>query len=587
MNQQLARNMIKYVTTLLILTVFLSCGSEETDAPEHPVKVEKEARHGGVFRMPLESYFTSARINEVKKYEESQIYWQIFDGLIKYNSKSLEIEPALADSWEVSSDGLFYTFNLRENVKFHDNACFENGIGRIVTPADVVYTFECIYEHSQLNSAYAVFRNTIEGGDEFHMGRADSISGISYEGNAIKFKLKKPSLAFIQKLASVFGSIVAPEVLNDETFVLVGTGPFIFDSENSDSSIVKLSRNKDYYRTDEYGDKLPYLDSVIFVYYDDVNDEMNRFWQGQMSYIRKVPANKLSEVLEDKIGDFESNPPKYVLHSEPELSTTYLQFNMTTPVLKNKKVRKALNYAIDRNKLVEKTIKNQAYGVGQYGITPPLRKSFENYDFDGVGNVSYSYNPDTARALLAAAGYPDGKNFPTLEMQFRLGSVDYLIASEIQKQLLRVLNINIEIGAVEFNVMLDNKSKGVSDIFRTNWVGDYPTPEAFLSNAYGKVVPKSQHDPSFLNTSRYHNPNFDELFEKGTTAATATEANQYFSEAEKILMEDAVFIILWYGEDMALKQASLKSFDMNSIGYVDLRNTYFKTPTAEEYASKK
>lgn len=578
--------MLKNLLTLLSLTVLLGCG-EQAEAPVVESKQEvKENRHGGVFRMPLDSYFTAAPINEVKKYEESQIYWQIFDGLVKYNPQTLLIEPAIAETWNISADGLTYQFNLRNDVKFHDNTCFENGKGRMVTPEDVKYTFERIFEKNPNNSAYSVFKNTIVGGDEFHKGKKDSISGITYDESSISFTLKQPSLSFIQKLATVFGSIVAKEAFNQDKFLLVGTGPFVFDSTSSDSSRVKLFRNENYYAVDEYGDLLPYLDSVEFTYFDNVTAEMDEFWEGKLSYIRKVPINKLSDVLEDRIGDFESNPPKYILHSEPELSTTYLQLNMTTPVLKNKKVRKALNYAIDRNKLVDKIIKNQAYGVGQYGITPPLKEAFKNYDFEGIKAVSYRYNPDTARALLAAAGYPDGKNFPTLEMQFRLGSVDYLIASEIQQQLLRVLNINLEIGAVEFNAMLDNKSKGEADIFRTNWVGDYPTPEAFLANAYGKVVPKSKREPSFVNTSRYHNAEFDELFEQGAMAATPNEAREIFSKAEKILMEDAVFIILWYGEDMALEQANVKSFENNSIGYVDLRSTYFKEPTAEEYAQK-
>lgn len=574
---------MKHFLSFVAITALVGCGGSKEETQDQNKTIEKENHYGGVFRMPLESHFTSTRVNELKKFEESQIYWQIFDGLVKYDPKTLDIEPAIAESWSVSADGLTYKFNLRDDVFFHDNTCFENGKGRRVQPSDVKYTFEQVYAKSPNNSAYSVFNHTILGGDEFHEGKVDSIAGIQLGENTVTFTLQEPGLSFIQKLATVFGSIIAPEAFNDDQFLLVGTGPFIFDELNSDSAIVRLARNPKYYTKDENGDQLPYLDSVTFSLYDDVNEQMDEFWNGHLSYIRKVPVNKLSSVLDDKIDDFKNKPPKYILHSEPELATTYLQLNMTTPVLKKKKVRKALNYAINRNKIVDKIIKNQAYGAGQYGITPPLKKSFEEYDFEGIKDVSYSYNPDTARALLAAAGYPNGKNFPTLEMQFRQGGIDYLIASEIQKQLISVLNINIEISAVDFNVMLDNKSKGEADIFRTNWVGDYPTPEAFLANAYGKVIPKSKKHPSFLNTSRYHNKEFDELFEKGAAASDAKEALKYFNQAEKVLMEDAVFIILWYGEDMALEQAALRDYDLNSIGYIDLRSAHFKTPTADEY----
>ena len=155
-------------------------------------------------------------------------------------------------------------------------------------------------------------------------------------------------------------------------------------------------------------------------------------------------------------------------------------------------MRQALNLAIDREKLVSKILKNQAYEIGKFGLVPPLPKIFEAYDFEGVEDVSYTFNSARAKELLAEAGYPDGKNFPTLEMQFKAGSTDYLIASEIQNQLRSVLNINIDIEAIEFNDLLENKAMGNADIFRTNWVGDYTSAEAFLANAYGKFVPKSK-----------------------------------------------------------------------------------------------
>lgn len=568
---------------LAIALLLLSCGGETSENSDTNGPSEVELRYGGVFRMSIGSYFKGVQLNEVQKLEESQIYSQIFEGLVRYNSKTLEVEPALAEDWRLSEDGLTYTFILREDVYFHDNACFEGGKGRLVTAEDVVYSFEQIYDPKTTNSAYSVFKNTIAGGNAFHDGEAESIEGISVEGNEITMRLDEPSLAFIQKLASVYGSVVAKEAVSAADFVPVGTGPFVYDEANSNSELVKLSKNERYYGVDKEGNQLPYLDSVVFAYYDNNDEVMELFWSGKLSFMRRVPIQKISEVLEERIGDFESKPPKYILHSEPELTTTYLELNMQTPVLKNRKVRQALNLAINRKKLVEKILKNQAYEIGKFGIVPPLPKVFDAYDFEGVEDTSYVYNPQLAKKLLAEAGYPDGRNFPSLQMQFKSGSTDYLIASEIQSQLRSVLNINIDIEAIEFNQLLENKAMGSADIFRTNWVGDYPSAEAFLNNAYGKVVPKSKSEPSYLNSSRYKNAEFDALFEKGATAMNPEEANQYFSDAEKVLMADGVFIILWYGEDLALKQASLRNFETNSIGYVDLKGAYFKTPTAEEY----
>ncbi|MFT5823230.1 MAG: oligopeptide transport system substrate-binding protein, partial [Crocinitomix sp.] len=526
--------MTKNIYLSLIAVVFLlfNCGGETSENLDEISDTEDEIPIGGVFTMPIASYNKEVQVNEIQKLEESQIYWQIFEGLVKYNAKTLEIEPAIAKDWSISSDGLAYTFILREDVYFHDNSCFEGGKGRKVTPEDVMYSFEQIYDDKGTNSGYSIFKNTVVGGNAFHDGEAETIEGISIDGNQIILMLEVPSLAFIKKLASIFGSVVAKEAVEADAFVPVGTGPFVYDQVNSNSELVKLSKNTNYYGVDEKGNKLPYLDSVVFAYYDDNDEQMDLFWNGKLSYMGRVPITKISEVLEERIGDFESKPPKFMLNSEPELTTTYLELNMTTPVLKKLKVRQALNYAINRKKIFEKILKNQAYEIGKFGIVPPLPKVFDDYDFEGVEDVSYVYNPQRAKELLAEAGYPEGKNFPSLQMQFKGGSIDYLVASELQSQLRSVLNINLDIEAVEFNQMLENKAMGSADIFRTNWVGDYATPEAFLTNAYGKVVPEKISEPSYLNSSRYQNPAFDALFEQGARANDAVKANEFFSAAE-------------------------------------------------------
>ena len=575
---------LKYLTGFLLILTLSACSGSGN--PEENL-VEEQSMYGGVFRMPIGSYFSCIKLVEVQKLETAQVYDQIFEGLVKYDAKTLEVVPALASKWDVSPDGLTYKFTLLDEVYFHDNECFEGGKGRKLNAEDVVYTFKTIYTEDVENRGYYTFANTIVGGEDFYKKKAEEITGISTEGNTVTFTLKEPNVVFLQKLACVFAVIVPKEALEATEFVPVGTGPFVYDKTNSSSEVVRLARNKNYYGKDEKGQQLPYLDSVVFKYYEHSEDQMDLFWTGQMSYIPGVPITKISEVLEEKIGDFESKPPKYILISEPQLSTTYLEFNMTNPTLKNKKVRQALNYAINRQKLVEKIMKNQAYEIGKFGITPPLPKVFKGYDFEGIEDVAYNYNPEKAKQLLAEAGYPNGKGFPALSFQFRLGNDHYLVASEIQNQLRSVLNINIDIEAVEFNDLIENQGYGRADIFRTTWFADYPSPETFLVNAYGKIVPSNRNEPSYVNSSRFQNAEFDKYFEMGSKAATIEESYKAYSEAGKILMQESPFIILWYGEDMMLMQANVRQLQTNGMRYLDLKNVYFKEPTAEEYAEKK
>ena len=135
---------IPYKLFIPFVFLLVGCGldSVDTETTEEAVIPSKK---GGVFRMSIGSFFKCVQVNEVQKHEESQVYWQIFEGLVKYNSETLKIEPSLAKSWEISPDGLIYSFILRDSVFFHDNHCFKHGKGRLVTSEDVLYSFKQIF----------------------------------------------------------------------------------------------------------------------------------------------------------------------------------------------------------------------------------------------------------------------------------------------------------------------------------------------------------------------------------------------------------------------------------------------------------
>ena len=221
--------------------LLLSCGG---DADHDSEEVQEESIYGGVFKMPVGSYFSCIRPVEIQKLETAQIYDQIVESLVKYNPKTLEIESAVASSWDISEDGLTYSFDVRDDVFFHDNGCFEGGKGRKLELSDVINTFETIYTQSSENRAYYTFKNTIVGGEDFYNGTADEISGISTDGNKLNIQIAEPSTVFLQKIATIYTAIIPQEALEMENFVPVGTGPFVYEASSSNSELITLSRNK-------------------------------------------------------------------------------------------------------------------------------------------------------------------------------------------------------------------------------------------------------------------------------------------------------------------------------------------------------
>ena len=191
--------------------------------------------------------------------------------------------------------------------------------------------------------------------------------------------------------------------------------------------------------------------------------------------------------------------------------------------------------------------------------------------------------PELARELLKEAGYPNGEGFPPVRLEINLGGNKHkLVATELQYQFLDVLGIHVEVEQVSFADKVEHSKYGKSEIFRSAWVADYPSPESFLSVFYGENVPSTLDEPSNLNTMRYKNEMFDSLYIKGTQTSDKAERYEYFAEAEGIMMDESPVIILWYQENYTLYHSEVRNFYYNAMEYFDFSKVYLKELTAEE-----
>jgi len=567
---------MKLVPVVLLILVLTSCGSDK----------KQFEFAGGSFKMALDntpSTFIPREVNDVYSFE---LLSQVMEGLVSFNAEDLSLQPQIAEKWSISGDGTVFTFTIRDDVFFHDNPVFSSMDDRKLTVDDVLFTFEKACKPNAEGNPTAAYlfllSNQVKGAKEFYEGKAKSISGIKVKKNKFEITLINPDQTYINKLANLSASIVSKKVAeaNKETDV-VGTGPFYFTKPTEDDTYILL-KNPDYYMVDNKGNALPYLDSVVFYVQTRKLEQLEMFEQGKTLLISGLPTSRITEMLEGRISDFNAQPPLKELYNNPLLTTQYYFFNMNDPRFQDVRVRKAFNYAIDRKRLADNVLRNQYYEYGIYGITPPIGSVFKGYNFSEIKKYGYDYNPELAKQLLAEAGFPGGKGFGSVDLRLDISDLNTAVAEELADQIYQTLGINVNIDGSSFEQRNEDGNMGKGDMFRTAWIADYSSPETFLGNFYGKIVPKSKDEPSSGNQSRYVNPLFDKYFEQGRSASQKKRL-ELFSKAEIELMKDPPIIPLWYANDFTLSYSRVRNLKNNPMEFLDLRRVYIKEWTKEEY----
>lgn len=546
-------------------------------------------------------YGGSIRINEITPVITLYPYYiydnvsdivacQIYDGLVKLNSRDLLVVPAIATKWEVDTSGLLYTFHLRKNVFFQDDPCFPDGKGRKLTADDFKYSMEALCTASPDNVTFPItFKGNVDGADEYYeqskKGKPSSdLKGVKViNDSTLQIKLVKRNPVFLDMLAGPAGFVIAKEALEKYgKSVHMGTGPFVYDAA-SDSNRIILTRNPNYYKFDSLGNQLPFADSVIITFISNKLEEFKAFQKGKIDYIKGVPSSQVDKMVEEQISDFQHKPPKYVLSRVPEMSTQYYSFNLTKAPFNDVRVRKAFSYAIDRKKIIDDVLEGEAFAPGIHGITPP---SFVGYPQDSI--IGDTLNIELAKQLLSEAGFKDGKDFPNVTLELNSGGgVNTTVAVEIQKELLNHLGVNINFNTVSFGKKLQDEHYGKFDMIRSGWIADYPSPSDFLMLFYGGNIPDSANQSSYYNVTRYRNSEFDHIFDLGRTSANKKQAYKYYMRAEQMVMNDAPIIVLWYDQNYSLTRWAVKDLYPNPMNYLDLSNVYIDESSAVDNKSSK
>jgi ABC-type transport system substrate-binding protein len=488
--------------------------------------------------------------------KNQSIMWavhQLYNTLVEVDSQ-LNIVPSLATRWEISDDKTTYTFHLRNDVVFHDDACFLNGKGRRMTAKDVEYSFQRIVD-----------RNTASPGAWIFNGKVDSLDAfIAIDDTTFQVKLVRPYQPILGILSMQYCSVVPHEAIekygSDFRRHAVGTGPFEYVAWEEGQALV-LKRNPHYFERDESGRQLPYLDGVKVSFYDNKSTEFLLFRQKKLDFINDIDASFKDEVLTKKGTLRKEWQGKIQLQTHPYLNIEYfgILVDTTNALLKSSplasgKIRQAINYGFDREKMVL-YLRNSLGIPAESGFVPAGLPSFDSTKVKG-----YSYDPNLARRLIREAGYSSA-TLPPIKLQTI--PIYSEIASYVARQL-EEIGFKIQVDVVQKSLLLDLTSNSKTPFFRGSWIADYPDAENYLSVFYSK-------NPAPPNYTRYKNSRFDALFERAIRETNDSLRYQLYRQADQVMINDAPVVPLWYDMVVHLVQPNLRGLPANGLNLLELR----------------
>jgi ABC-type transport system substrate-binding protein len=454
----------------------------------------------------------------------------IFDDLLS-RGNDLDVAPGLAERWEIP-DPLTYIFHLHRGVRFHD--------GRPLTSRDVKWTFDSMLQ--------GMVRSTKTANYKFvdHIDAPDDLT--------VVFHMKEPDAPLLWNLSDGAMGIVPYGSGDEMTLHPIGSGPFKFVSAETDREVI-LERNPDY-----WGEKAK-LGRVRFAVVPDETTEALELRKGSGDIaINSLTPDTVVTLARD---------PRLKVERGAGTTLAYLAFNLRDPILKNVRVRQAIAYALDRRPMIEYLWRGEAQ---------PARSILPAQSWAYNGDVpAYEHDPDKARQLLDAAGYPavDGVRFH-ITMKTSTDPNTRLMVAVMQQQL-REVGIVLDIRSFEFATFFSDVQHGAFQMYGLRWIGGNEDPDIFEYAFHSSKFP-----PNGANRDYYSNPKVDALIDQARREVDPKLRKPLYAEVQRILADDVPYINLWYLDNVMVHTSRVRNIQLNPAGNFDFLRTAELAPQGDK-----
>ena len=460
---------------------------------------------------------------QITDLNSARVTKRIFEGLVAQELGSYKLIPGLAQSWDISKDGLIYTFKLRPNVKFHDGTPFN--------AEAVKFVFE-----RQLNDKGPYYAT---GTYPYVKGFLGNVAGVEVlDAATVQIKLKSPLTPFLQYLAHQSLFMFSPEALKkwgkDIVKHPVGTGPFKLETWEPGVKVV-LTRN------DRHWGGAPKLRQAIYVPIVEAQARLVALKTGDIDLTMDVPPDSLDELRRD---------PNIVVAESNSSAVWYVTLNTRHPVLKDRRVRQALNYAVNKDAIIRDILRGTAI-VSRSPMSPVYGAYYEEH------TTRYPYDLDKARALLKEAGYANGFDLTFLVPESGSGMQSPVeMATVIQANLAQV-GVRAKIQTMEWGAYL-RKYLEQPDMAEMSWNPSIGDPDHMMY-----MLLSSDRFPPAFNAGYYQNDRVDDLLRRGRTTIDEKARVPLYREAQRLVVEDAPWIFVDHGKQVIVHRKRVQGFTLH------------------------
>jgi peptide/nickel transport system substrate-binding protein len=563
----------KIISLFLVTGIIFGSCSEKADETE-VLEAKGGKKYGGEFKFMSTEKITTLYPTFTVTSNSMRLLTQIYEPLLTVSPETGQVSPAVAQSFTVSDDAKVYTLKIRKGIKFHEDACF-GGKSHELTAEDVKFTLDMACSGLKKNQIRYLLVDRIEGGRDFFEKSKTTlpksgVAGVKVKGKyTIEITLTQSFVGFEKVLTHRSLGITPKEAYakygENAGKHPVGSGPFSLESWTG--SKVVLKRNPEYWRKDDFGNKLPFLAQITMTYAKDQRAALVAFGQSKIDLVMELPVEEIEHVLGTLIEAQNGKNVKHKVDSEKSMSMSYIAMANESEEFKDVRVRKAFNLAVDRDQIIDLDLEGEGWAATN-GFVPDMM------DYPSENVKGHIFNVAKAKSLMREAGYPNGNNFPKLDFY-----VNGTEGSSVHKSCIAVAQqLKANIG-VELNIVLGTSAErstavnsGKAKIWRSGWIADYPDPENFLAMFYGPNIT----DGSAVNSFKFRNAEFDATFEQALLESDLDKRNALYNKCDQMIVNNAAVMPILTDDHIVMVNARVRNFNASPMEEMNLTDVFIK-----------